>query len=431
MKPGFSVQELPIAVQTFALAQHILTTMGSETGFLGLCPTNMSKPMSFSEVITRNRAWYCLECGKCSAVCPITPRETRHYSSPRLLVEKAIEGRMDEVLDDHLFWSCLTCKRCSQLCPSDVYFSEFLRDARALARRDGHAGDCTHGEVIQTWGRMMAKPDRRQDRLGWLNDELKVSSHSDTVYFVGCLPYYDVLFKKLGCEGVEIARAAVKILNHLGIEPQVMADERCCGHDQLWEGDVGTFRALARLNLERLKATGAKRVVTTCPECARTLKLDYPQFVGHHGMEVLHISQLLAASGWPHASRFTSHVSRITYHDPCRLGRHLGVYDAPRAALAGLGLELVEMERTRQASLCCGTSCWTSCGQVSKNVQVERLREAKATGAQLLVTACIKCQIHLKCAQDDPILREEIGIEIRDLTTLVAEQLREWQGGTS
>jgi Fe-S oxidoreductase len=88
-----------------------------------------------------------------------------------------------------------------------------------------------------------------------------------------------------------------------------------------------------------------------------------------------------------------------------------------------LGLELREMERTRNTSLCCGTSCWRACGQVSKSIQVDRLREARATGAETLVTTCLKCQIHLKCAQEDPILGEQINIQIRDLTTLVAEML--------
>jgi heterodisulfide reductase subunit D len=387
--------------------------------------------MSFSDIISRNRAWYCLECGKCSAVCPVTRWETQSYASPRLLVEKAIEGRADEVLDDALFWSCLTCKRCTELCPSDVYFAEFLRDLRTLAREDGRVGSCTHGDAIQTWGRMMADPDQQQNRLGWLSDDLKVSSSSNTLYFVGCLPYYDAMFKTQGFEGIEIARAAVKILNYLGIEPQVMADERCCGHDQLWEGDVETFRALAELNLAELEATGARRIVTTCPECARTLKLDYPEYVGSHGLEVLHLSEFLelqAASGklalpTKNPPPATCNLPLATFQDPCRLGRHLGVYDAPRQIMTGLGLELVEMERTRNGSLCCGTSCWTACGQVSKNIQVERLREARATGAELLVTACLKCQIHFRCAQDDPALRDEIDIEIQDLATLVAERL--------
>ena len=373
------------------------------------------------EAITRNRAWYCLECGKCSSVCPITYWERRTYTGPRLLVEKAVEGRTAEVLDDPLFWSCLTCKRCSMLCPSDVHFSEFLRDARALAREQGLSGECTHADLIQTWGRMMARPDLQQDRLGWLDGSLKVSDSSETLYFVGCLPYYDPMFRSIGAEGVEIARAAVKILNRLGIEPQVLADERCCGHDQLWQGDMQTFQAHARLNLERLKATGARRIVTTCPECARTLKLDYAQFAGAHGMEVVHLSELVAGlhPEWGAAEPGL----RITYQDPCRLGRHLGVYDAPRQVLAGLGLEVAEMERSRKTSLCCGTSCWTACGQVSKNIQVERLREAQSTGAEMLVTACVKCQIHFKCAQDDPALRDQIGIPVRDWATIVAERL--------
>lgn len=381
--------------------------------------------MNLTDIVQRNRAWYCQDCGKCSAVCPITRWEKRTYTGPRLLVEKALNGRVAEVLDDPLFWSCLTCKRCSQLCPSDVYFSEFIRDARAVAQAGGRSGDCTHGDAIRTWSRMMARPDVRQDRLAWLDGSLRVSRDSDTLYFAGCLPYYDVLFKDLGIEGVAIARAAVKILNHLGIEPQVLAGERCCGHDQLWEGDVPTFQALAQLNLAELKASGARRIVTTCPECARTLKIDYPRLAGPHGLEVLHLSQFLEPSAVSGELRPAAGAVPIaaTYQDPCRLGRHLGVYDAPRRVLAGLGVELVEMERTRHAAECCGTSCWTACGQVSKNIQDERLGQARATGARLLVTACVKCQIHFLCAQNGPAAEGQTRLQVRDVATVVAERL--------
>jgi Fe-S oxidoreductase len=285
--------------------------------------------------------------------------------------------------------------------------------------------------MIQTLSKMMSNPGLKQDRLHWLEGGLQVSEDSDTVFFVGCLPYYDVIFEKLGIEGVEIAQATVKILNHLGIEPIIMADERCCGHDQLWQGDIDTFSQLAKLNLEVLKTTGAKRVVTACPECARTLKIDYPKLVGDHNLDVLHITELLSQSDLQTISGVretlnppsSENGSQVTYQDPCRLGRHLGIYDAPRKVMADCGFELQEMTHTKSASLCCGTSCWTSCGQVNKNIQVERLKEAKATGADLLVTSCVKCQIHLKCAQDDPILGQEIDIGIRDLTTLIAECL--------
>ena len=373
---------------------------------------------AIQQIIKNTKAYYCLECGKCTAVCPISRREYAY--SPRLTVERVLWGEGEELLTDALLWSCLTCQHCSTRCPSDVHYVEFIRDLRALARGAGEEGLCTHGEAIQTWMRMMTSPDLKQNRLEWLDEGLRTSTDSDTVYFVGCLPYYDVLFKKIGAQGVEIARSTVRVLNCLGIEPIVMENERCCGHDLLWEGDVANFRKLAELNIAMLRATGAKRIVTACPECYRTLSVDYPEYVGPLGMEVVHISQLLA--NWK-LEVGSLKFEKVTYHDPCRLGRFMGVYQEPRQIISALGLELVEMEHSGKNALCCGTSCWTNCGAVNKQIQVDRLREAQATGAELLVTACPKCQIHFKCALDDARLGEEIGMEIRDLVTLVDEAL--------
>jgi heterodisulfide reductase subunit D len=372
---------------------------------------------SIRQAIKVNRAYYCLDCGKCTSVCPISWRQPEF--SPRAIVEAARPAGDQEVLQDDRLWECLTCGRCIQVCPSDVRFLSFVRDLRTVARSTNVGGHCSHGATIQTWMRMMADPDLKQDRLGWLapvsSRSLRVSEQSDTVYFVGCLPYYEVLFGKIGAQGVEIAQSAVKVLNHLGIEPMVLADERCCGHDLLWEGEVDAFRELVRLNTEMLHATGASRIVTTCAECARTLRMDYPL-----EMEVLHISQLLAES-LPEMAPSVSR--RVTYQDPCRLGRHLAVYEPPRQVMASLGLELLEMGYNRGKAVCCGTSAWTHCGATAKAIQVDRLREASATGAEILVTACAKCQIHFKCAQDDPRLEDELRIEIKDLTTLVADAI--------
>jgi Fe-S oxidoreductase len=377
------------------------------------------------EQLQRSGAAYCLECGKCSAVCPMVRWGDAGATGPRRLVTKAVEGPLARVWEEALFWACLTCKRCSEGCPSAVDFAGFMRDLRVLARREGQTGACTHGDVIATWGRLMTDPCLRQNRLGWLSDDLRVSSDADTLLFVGCLPHYGTLFKDLDIEGVTVARAAVKILNHLGIAPQVMADERCCGHDQLWEGDLETFQALARINLKQLAATGARRIVTTCPECAHTLAVDYPRLVAAHGMEVLHLAEYLDRAGVPIPPPGTDAgpPRRATFQDPCRLGRHRGVYEPPRRLIAALGFELVEMEHARHNSLCCGTSCWTACGPVNKRIQQARLAEAKTTGAGLLITACVKCQIHFKCALADPDVQAGSGIEIRDLTTLIAERL--------
>ena len=379
---------------------------------------------SIRQAIKVNRAYFCLDCGKCTSVCPISWRNPAF--SPRAMVEATRLDDSGDLLHDDRLWDCLTCGRCIQICPSDVRFLRFVRDLRTLARDVSAEGHCSHGATIQTWMRMMADPALKQSRLDWLTDNektphhlrnLRTSKESDTVYFAGCLPYYEVLFGKIGAQGVEIAQSAIKVLNYLGIEPIVLADERCCGHDLLWEGEGDTFRQLVKLNTEMLHATGAKRIVTTCAECARTLKMDYSL-----NMEVLHISQLVAERELQITEQIADH-KKITYQDPCRLGRHLNVYEEPRRVIAALGLELVEMEYNQGRAVCCGTSAWTHCGATAKSIQADRLREASATGAEILVTTCAKCQIHFKCAQNDPHLDDELRIEIKDLTTLIADAI--------
>lgn len=380
---------------------------------------------TFRDVIEANRAWLCLDCGKCSSVCPITLHLLEGYTSPRLLVETALASGENTTLEDPLLWSCLTCQRCSEICPSEVDFSAFVQGVRQLAFDQGRSGSCTHSGMIQHWMRMMADPDLKQDRLGWISDDLAVDQESDTIYFPGCLPYYDAAFPDLGFEGLDIARGAVKILNSLGIEPRILENERCCGHDLYWQGEMETFRKLGALNLEIIQNTGAKRIITTCPECAYTLRTTYPEEIGEVGMDVFHLSEFLAQQPAIQSgqSKRQGEGEKATYQDPCRLGRFSGTFQEPRDLISGLGFDLVEMDHHQKTSLCCGTSCWSTCGQVNKGIQSSRLDEARNTGAKLLVTACLKCQIHLKCAQKDPENGNLSQLAIRDLTTLLAERI--------
>ena len=366
---------------------------------------------SLTYAIQTTKAYYCLECGKCSAVCPLARFDGDLL--PRRLVEEAITAGVDATLAQRLLWACLTCKRCTEICPSDVDFIGFIRELRVLARERGSYAHCTHGDAVFGWMRVMANPDLEQDRLAWVGDDLKVSSSSEVLYFVGCLPYYEAFFGVPEPVGLvssggkenkgdaprftEIARSTVKLLNQVGIAPKLLADERCCGHDLLWAGDVEGFKKLAQLNAELIRESGVKLVVTSCPECYRTLAVDYPRYGFNLGIPVMHITQLLAqkleAGEWtPPQLR-----GRVTYHDPCRLGRLMGVYEEPRALIRAAGLELVEMEHNRSKALCCGTSCWIECGYVSRQIQEQRLKEAQETGAELLITACHKCQIHFAC----------------------------------
>lgn len=391
----------------------------------------MSYDKTLEQTIHESGVLRCLECGKCTAICPIARFDGGF--SPRVTVGRALARHDEALLRDDRLWTCINCLQCNQVCPAAVDYSGLTTTVRVEARRLGQAALCTHGEAIHVWMRMMARPDLKQNRLDWLTpiDDCRFSIFDSkspstfnfapsTLYFAGCAPHYDALFAPLGVQGAAVAQASVRILNALGIEPAVLADERCCGHDLLWEGDLEGFLQLARLNAEMIRASGAKRIVSSCPECVRALKVDYPAHGIYLNAEILHISEILANSQHPMPK---IKGKTVTFHDPCRLGRHLGIYDAPRKVLEQLGYKVVEMRHARRNATCCGTNGWTHCGAANKAIQVQRLREAKATGAQTMVTACLKCQIHFKCALMDEQLKDEIDIEMIDLATLVAAQL--------
>lgn len=374
----------------------------------------------FREIIAQTHAAACLECGKCTAVCVVARRDPAF--SPRRLVEEIIQGQPLEARHNHALWACLTCRACQERCPQGVDYIGFVRGVRAVVRQEGDRAPCSHGGLLQTVMRLMADPQHKPDRLGWITPDLQTSTDGETLYFVGCLPYFEVVFGSQGVPALEIARGVVRLLNAAGERPRVLPDERCCGHDLLWEGDEGAFRRLAEQNRELIRGSGARRIVTACPECARTLALDYPAFGYDLGVEVLHLSQWLAPALAEGRVKLRHEERLLTYQDPCRLGRHLGEYEAPRRVLEALG-ELVEMDPSGRLAQCCGTSAWTSCGAVNKELQVQRLQQAKATGADLLVTACVKCQIHFRCVLSTANVAEDTCIEVMDLVQLAARGL--------
>ncbi len=380
----------------------------------------MSNRSSIDGIIERSRAYNCVQCAKCSSVCPLSGVDESF--SPRLIAEKILLG-FDEILYEKGLWTCLTCGACDDKCPSDVDYRGFIRELRGKSRQREEVWKCAHGGVLQSLMRMMSDSALKQDRVGWITGDMKVADKGEILFFVGCLPYFDIIFEDFGVKSTDIAGSAVKIFNHLGVTPVVMQDERCCGHDLLWSGDTENFMRLAKNNLKQIKKTGAVKVVTSCPECYRTLKLDYAEYFGEQDFEVLHFSEYLSDSinrgelVFNEACRLNG---RVTYQDPCRLGRHLGVYEQPRDVLGSIpGACLGELELNRDRAVCCGSSCWINCGQSSKEIQKRKLEEAKSI-ADLLVTACPKCQIHLKCAMGD---LEGMDMDVVDLTVLAARAL--------
>ena len=375
------------------------------------------------QIITDTRAYSCLDCGKCTVACPISWYDPDY--SPRKFVYNTLRGQDSKLLSNSQLWSCLTCSMCEERCQSGVQYSELIRSLRVEAYQLGNTGQCTHGGALQSLMHIMSANRLEQNRLGWLDRSLKTSTDSGVLYFVGCLPYFDILFANIGVKTLSTARGAVKLLNGLGIEPALLPNERCCGHDLLWAGDIEGFTRLAEHNLEEITGARAKQVVTTCPECYHTLKVDYPRYLGTPDFEVVHLSQIIANAVTEDKIEFRHKLKKVTYHDPCRLGRFSGIYDEPRTIIDAISDNgLLEMPRNRTSALCCGTQAWMNCGATNKQIQSERLREASATGAEILLTSCPKCQIHLKCAMHDGRLGEELKMKIEDITTFAARALR-------
>ncbi|MFN2219548.1 MAG: (Fe-S)-binding protein [Anaerolineae bacterium] len=375
--------------------------------------------MNFQPILQRTHAYLCADCGKCTGSCPLARVDPAY--SPRRIVERVIHGDAATVVTDPQLWDCMTCGLCSTRCPSSVDFQRFIIEMRAVAYRTSERGVYAHDGILQEIMRLQTM-NVHQNRTGWIGDELRTSDDDEYLYFVGCLPYYDLIFADLGVQAIDIARNAVRLLNRAGIAPMVSNEERCCGADLLLAGDVDSFRKLAELNVHMIEASGAKKVVFTCAECYNAFKNDYPTYVGPLPFETAHLTELLAEELEAGGLAFEPLSARVTYHDPCRMGRFLKVYEPPRAVLAAVpGLELSEMEDNRERAICCGSTGWINCGPSAKAIQKEKMRQARETGASVMLTTCPKCQIHLSCASRD--LDAGQKIEVMDLTSWIGQAL--------
>ena len=384
---------------------------------------------NIKEIIAETRAYACLACGKCTGICPMT-RNDRSYL-PRTLVENAVLKGREQLEKDDKVWSCLTCGMCGEICPSNVKYTEFIKHARIGAQKRGITGECAHLGMLQDMMKLMASEKLVQKRTGWLEENiggnvaesggLRTSKQGDILYFTGCLPYFSILFGDIAPNLMNIAKGTVRVMNRAGVEPVVLENERCCGHDLLWSGDIATFRKLAAQNVNSIRKSGVKKIVFSCPECYRAFKLDYPEHLGKDilkGIEMQHVSEFISDAMENNKIRIDGAKvdEKITYHDPCRLGHHLRVYDAPRKVLRETG-KFAEMEHSRELSTCCGTSTWLKCDANSKLMQTSRLKEARRVADKML-TACPKCLIHFSCAMSDKD-GPEVKIEVEDISEFI------------
>lgn len=356
----------------------------------------------------------CFQCGLCDTVCPWN--RVRSFSM-RKLVRQATFGMTDIESED--LWLCSTCGRCPQRCPRDVRQIDSGVALRRIATEYG-VFPATVKPIRTISASLVGEgnplSEARQDRMKWAEGQpvKKFEEDMEILYFPGCYLSYDPRLKK-------VAQATAKILAKAGVEFGVLGEaESCCGESIRKTGDEEVFRKLAKENIKTFIDHGVKRILVSSPHCYHTFKNEYPEF--RVNFEVVHMTQYLLELIQQGRLEITGKLEqRVTYHDPCYLGRHNGVYDEPREVLRRAGVDLVEMPDHGQDSLCCGGGggrIWmeTPKGQRFCDLRVDQAMEA---GAAVLATACPYC---ISNFEDSKLTLEvEDGIQIKDITEVIQE----------
>ena len=359
----------------------------------------------------------CYQCGLCDTVCPWN--RVRNFSM-RKIVREATFGLTDIESED--IWRCTTCGKCPQVCPRDV---KQIESGVALRRIATEYGVFPH--AVQPIRRVSASlsaegnplNEDRAKRADWAKGlpVKRFTEGMEILYSPGCYLSYDPRGKK-------IARAAVEILNKAGVDFGILGtEESCCGESIRKTGDEAVFKQLARQNIRAFVDNGVKKILVSSPHCYHSFKNEYPEFMVH--FEVVHISQFIFQLIAEGRLKLTKEYGKtVTYHDPCYLGRHNGVYDEPRQALKKVpGLELNEMPESRKNSFCCGGGGGRIWMETPKGERFSDLRlgQAVGVGAQVLATSCPYCITNF----EDSRLNREDGdaIEIRDITEIIREAI--------
>ncbi len=331
---------------------------------------------------------YCYQCGKCTAVCPI---DTVGDYSPRKIFRRTQLGM--DLRESPDLWLCTTCSNCLRVCPKEVNMIQIMPAVREQAVMDGNAPPelLTAFENTARYGNPLGEPARR--RADWAKSAGVpvpiMSQHKqpvDVLWFVECYPAYHP-------RGQEASVALARILNALRIDFGILGtEEKCAGDSQRMAGETGLFEMLAEHNVGVLSRYQFQTLMVTDPHAFNAFRHEYARFGGE--WPTLHYTQFLAqrvdamamTRPFPH---------RVTFHDPCYLGRHNGEYEAPRTLLQAVpGLDLVEMGRCRENAYCCGGGgggMWMDSFTAEHTVMrlsERRVLEALEYGAEVLAVTC-------------------------------------------
>jgi Fe-S oxidoreductase len=358
----------------------------------------------------------CYQCGLCDTVCPWN--RVINFSM-RSVVRQAAFG-LPEIEGEDL-WRCTTCGSCPQRCPRGVGTIDVTLSFRRIASEAGISPAPIHTTSVNLGAEGNPMGEQRSQRADWA-EGLSVKPFTEgmeIMYFPGCYPSYDSRLKK-------VARATVAILNRAGVEFGILGDkENCCGESIRKAGDEDLFKRLARENIKTFIDNGVKKILVSSPHCYHTFTNEYPEFMAK--FEIVHISQyLFELINQGRLKLSKKYKKKVTYHDPCYLGRHNGIYDEPREVLKKVpGLKLVEMADSRKDSLCCGGGggrIWMETAKGERFADL-RLEQATGVGAEVLATACPYC---ITMFEDSRLaLKDSEAIEVKDITEIVQEAIEE------
>jgi len=361
----------------------------------------------------------CFQCGLCDAVCPWN--RVRSFSM-RKLVRQATFGFTE--IESEEMWLCTTCGRCPQHCPRDVQQIESGVALRRVATEYG-VFPASVKPVRTAVGSLIGEGnplgEDRKNRGDWAKGQSvkAFTEEMEILYFPGCYPSFDPRAKK-------ISTATAKILNSAGVDFGILgAKETCCGESIRKTGDEELFKRLAKENIKTFIDNGVKKILVSSPHCYHTFKNEYPEFMVN--FEVIHITEYLLELMNAGRLELTKEVQKkITYHDPCYLGRHNGIFEEPREVLKKVsGLELIEMPDSRIDSLCCGGGGGRVWMETQKGERFGDLRidQAIEVGAELLVTSCPYC---ITMFEDSRVtMGVDEKIEIKDITEIIVGSIQE------
>ncbi len=381
----------------------------------------------------------CVRCGECVKWCPtyaasgekpgLAPRDKilrwREYMNKSYGLKARLFGpqeipksELEEFKDD--VYGCTTCGICSTVCESGINTVELWESMRANLVKKGlgpYGKQNMFPKLIGQYHNPYMKDQK--DRLAWVPEDVKIEDKADIVYFTGCTAGYNQL---------ALAFATSRVLNKLGIKFAMLGeDEWCCGSALIRTGQAHINNVpfeLAKHNVEAIQKKGAKKVLFACAGCFRAAKVDWPRILGKElPFEVVHVSEFLADLIKQDKIKWEKSINKtITYHDPCHLGRHVGVFDAPRYVLSHIpGVKFVEMDRIKEFQRCCGAGGGVKAGlpDLALGVAESRVEDAVATNADILSSCCPFCKRNLMDGRD----ALQVDLVVEDVIELVAEAL--------